>query len=1046
MIRNITILLLLSLSYSQPATEWTQVNIPSNQNIVKLISDGNDLYGATSTASIYFSSDNGLNWESLPLHPDIFPYGVDLFDKVDDYLFFSQNIGGSTYNYRTYYNEGNWEDWEILPYDESIIYEFVHYDNTIYALLNQGISVSSDYGTSWELIDTPSIIGYIHLQYVDDQYLYVNHGCILYRYNIETFEWVDITGILDEIGPPEPYSCTSIHQIEKFNDKLLISMYWYGGVGTLFYSQNNGDSWEIINSLPSLSSSGYGTNNVSAVATKNGILYAGTATSEDGIYYTQNLIDWTDYSAGLSNYNLSVSALTVTEENIYKLGGSVNLFQNELIGVCDDGYTEYDGECYYDEDLNFLTLLIYMNEIEFELHYDIGLTIWQNGRINTLLLEGMAIHEIPNNIQNLDSLVHLSFSDNELEFLPDEIGNLPSLNALFLSNNILVEIPETIGNLDNLEFFHMPGNQLTELPLSISNLSSLTSFNIDNNYLTTFPSSLLELNNLKYVYIANNAINILPTNINMMSSIQILSAYSNNISILPSSVGELSNLYHFDFANNDLTTIPETICNIYDNLTVFDIGLNDICPPYPECLTEEDVEYQDTSNCGEQPLCDEGYTEIDGECYYQSDLDVLQDFIDLNQSLNGEEPLEIGDQEWYNKRLTYLGLGNRSLTTIPNNIGNLNHIEYLFLSSNQFSILPESIGNLSSLKFLFLSYNQFTVLPNTIGELSSLESLYLHSNQLTILPETICNLPENSYIYFDNNQLCPPYPECLSGNGWLLGYQDTSECEPECDLGDINCDGDLNVLDVVLMVNMILEDEYDEIADINEDGVLNVLDVVIVVNLILDNIPNDTVTDIDGNIYETVQIGDQLWMAENLKVTHYQNSDEIPYIYNDPQYGAYINYSNNTDNVGVYGRLYNWFAVNDERGLCPDNWHVPSDDEFKSLEMYLGMSESETNGEGLRGTDEGGKLKEEGNEHWNSPNTGATNETDFTALPGGNRRYETYTNQEIFSGLNRYGFFWSSSEVYTVNAWYRVFSFDYSESNRYHLSKTNAFSIRCVED
>ena len=365
MIRNFYILtLLLSLSYGQPDTGWTQVNIPNNPNIVKLISDGNGLYGASSTASIYFSSDNGLNWESLPLHPDIFPYGVDLFDKVDDYLFFSQNIGGSTYNYRTYYNGENWEDWEILPYDESIIYEFVHYDNTIYALLNQGISVSSDYGTSWELIDTPSITGYIHLQYVDDQYLYINHGCILYRYNIETFEWVDITGILDDIGPPEPYSCTSIHQIEKFNDKLLISMYWYGGVGTLFYSQNNGDSWEIINSFPSLSSSGYGTNNVSAVATKNGILYAGTATSEDGIYYTQNLIDWTDYSAGLSNYNLSVSALATTEEYIYKLGGSVNLFQNELIGVSGDIYgctdpnaTNYDetanvddGSCEYEYD------------------------------------------------------------------------------------------------------------------------------------------------------------------------------------------------------------------------------------------------------------------------------------------------------------------------------------------------------------------------------------------------------------------------------------------------------------------------------------------------------------------------------------------------------------------------------------------------------------------------------------------------------------------------------------------------------------------------
>jgi len=235
------------------------------------------------------------------------------------------------------------------------------------------------------------------------------------------------------------------------------------------------------------------------------------------------------------------------------------------------------------------------------------------------------------------------------------------------------------------------------------------------------------------------------------------------------------------------------------------------------------------------------------------------------------------------------------------------------------------------------------------------------------------------------------------------------------------------------------------LGDLNGDGIVYILDVVIIVNLVLLG-ENDTCIDIDGNIYETVQIGEQLWMAENLKVTHYNNGDEIPYIYNDPQYGAYINYSNNADNVAVYGRLYNWFAVNDERGLCPDYWHVPSDDEFKSLEMYLGMSESEANGEGLRGTDEGGKLKEEGNEHWNRPNTGATNETDFTALPGGNRRYETYTNQEIFSGLNRYGFFWSSSEVYTVNAWYRVLSYDYSESNRYHLSKANAFSVRCVED
>jgi len=230
--------------------------------------------------------------------------------------------------------------------------------------------------------------------------------------------------------------------------------------------------------------------------------------------------------------------------------------------------------------------------------------------------------------------------------------------------------------------------------------------------------------------------------------------------------------------------------------------------------------------------CDEGYTEIDGECYYQSDLNVLQDFINLNETLSQEEPLGIGDQEWNNTRLIYLGLGNRSLMSIPDNIGNLNHLEYLFLSSNHLSILPESIGNLNSLKYLFLSYNQFTVLPNTIGELSSLESLYLNSNQLSILPDTICNLPENSYIYFDNNQLCPPYPECLSENGWLLGYQDTSECI-ECILGDLNNDSILNVLDIVSMITLILGGEYDECGDVNFDGAINVQDVVIFINIIL---------------------------------------------------------------------------------------------------------------------------------------------------------------------------------------------------------------------
>ena len=273
-------------------------------------------------------------------------------------------------------------------------------------------------------------------------------------------------------------------------------------------------------------------------------------------------------------------------------------------GQCDEGYTEYDGECYYDNDLSFLTLIIYLNDIEFELFYDIGLTIWQNGHINTLLLEGMAIHEVPTNIQNLDSLITLSFSDNELEYLPAAIGNLPSLNTLFLSNNLVIEIPEEIGNLSNLEFLHLPGNQLVSLPSTISNLSSLISLNIDNNLVTTFPSGIMELNSLRYFYMANNTMQELPSDIGTLSALQILSAYSNTIVQIPSSIGELNNLYHLDLMNNELTDIPETICNIYDNLTVFSIGLNDICPPYPDCI-EDNMGEQDTTNCDQVSIIDE---------------------------------------------------------------------------------------------------------------------------------------------------------------------------------------------------------------------------------------------------------------------------------------------------------------------------------------------------------------------------------------------------------------------------------------------------------
>ena len=447
------------------------------------------------------------------------------------------------------------------------------------------------------------------------------------------------------------------------------------------------------------------------------------------------------------------------------------LFIGLAWGQCDEGYTEYDGECYYDNDLSFLTLIIYLNDIEFELFYDIGLTIWQNGHINTLLLEGLAIHEVPTNIQNLDSVITLSFSDNELEYLPASIGNLPSLNTLFLSNNLLIEIPEEIGNLSNLEFLHLPGNQLVSLPSTISNLSSLISLNIDNNLVTTFPSGIMELNTLRYFYMANNTMQELPSDIGTLSALQILSAYSNTIVQIPSSIGELSNLYHLDFMNNELTDIPETICNIYDNLTVFSIGLNYICPPYPDCI-EDNMGEQDTSNC--EP-CNEGEVELWDECYSIENTTQL----DLgNNQLTGSIPPEIGNLT----NLTWLYLSNNQLTgSIPPEMGNLNNLIYLDLGSNQLTgSIPQEIGNLTNLEWLYLSNNQLTEeIPLEIGNLNNLIYLDLFNNQLTgEIPENICDLNINwsssSYFSISSNQLCPPYPSCIED---YVGYQDTTNCD-----------------------------------------------------------------------------------------------------------------------------------------------------------------------------------------------------------------------------------------------------------------------------
>ncbi|NIP43173.1 MAG: hypothetical protein GWN61_10935, partial [candidate division Zixibacteria bacterium] len=206
-----------------------------------------------------------------------------------------------------------------------------------------------------------------------------------------------------------------------------------------------------------------------------------------------------------------------------------------------------------------------------------------------------------------------------------------------------------------------------------------------------------------------------------------------------------------------------------------------------------------------------------------------------------------------------------------------------------------------------------------------------------------------------------------------------------------------------------------------------------------------TVIDIDGNIYQTVLIGNQCWMAENLKVTHYRNGDSIPNVTDSIDWhnlttGAYCDYENDSANVATYGRIYNWYAVDDIRGLAPQDWHVPTDEEWKEMEMYLGMSQSEAGAYGWRGTDEGGKLKEVGTIHWNSPNEGATNESGFTALPAGWRH-----GGGNFGYMGDIAFFWCSRNLRGAED--RSIYYNSSQIFRdTDHGEIGGHSVRCVRD
>lgn len=201
-------------------------------------------------------------------------------------------------------------------------------------------------------------------------------------------------------------------------------------------------------------------------------------------------------------------------------------------------------------------------------------------------------------------------------------------------------------------------------------------------------------------------------------------------------------------------------------------------------------------------------------------------------------------------------------------------------------------------------------------------------------------------------------------------------------------------------------------------------------------IKDDIVTDIDGNTYRTIKIGSQTWMMENLKTTRYNDGASILTNLDNAAWdatteGAFAIHSNNPLNTAIYGYLYNWYAV-DTGKLAPAGWHVPTQADWNTLFDYLG-------GKAIAG----GKLKQAGVFYWNEPNLGASNQSGFTALPGGWRGYDG-----PFAGLKAVCNFWSSNSANATNAFgcnldatKESVDFDWP-----YNPKKSGYSIRCVKD
>ena len=422
---------------------------------------------------------------------------------------------------------------------------------------------------------------------------------------------------------------------------------------------------------------------------------------------------------------------------------------------------------------------------------------------------------IPPEIGNLTQLTFLDLTDNHLSGeIPSEIGNLVNLTSLSLwDNDLSGEIPESIGNLNNLKLLWLKENQLSgSIPSTIGNLTELGSdeslfgsqpgLDLSYNQLTgPIPSSIGNLTELVTMNLGwNQLTGPIPPEIGDMTSLIFLDLRHNQLNgEIPSELANLNSINQLWLGFNNLRgQIPDELCNIdvcgseCNNMSYVFTG-NNLCPPYPECFTEMntaentiDIIYNQL--CNPYPECPAGHTGIanpppinggeiyDGWCFNESDLENLQDFIDVNDALSGS-PIEIGEQSWmggptaggHGFAYEYFGYGslssldfsneNNEISIIPESIGNLDELEFVDFSNTQITTIPASLGDLSELSKIWWENGQLTgFIPPELGNLTNLTGLKLNDNQLTgSIPAELGNTNLH-YLYLNRNQLTGEVP------------------------------------------------------------------------------------------------------------------------------------------------------------------------------------------------------------------------------------------------------------------------------------------------